>query len=87
MIFYGIRPVVVGLIISAALLIAQTSILKPAASANIINAIMSKPLDIFDIKGAIVLLMTLISMTKFKLNPMLAIAGSGVMGVVLYYLI
>ena len=87
MIFYGIRPVIVGLIISAAVFVAQTSLFKPVLSSSILNVIMSRPLDFFDIKGIIILILTLVSLIKYKLNPMLAIVGSGFIGVILYYFI
>lgn len=72
MIFYGIRPIVVGLIFSAAIFVAQTAFFKEGATF----------LSIIDLKSIIIFLITLICLIKFKINPIAMIILAGILGVV-----
>ncbi|SDL04906.1 chromate transporter [Natronincola ferrireducens] len=85
-VFYGIRPVITGLIITAAVLVAETSILKVPLSTNIFKNLLINPFSVIDIGSIGVLVATLIVLMKFKIHPILVIIGSGVMGIVLFYI-
>lgn len=75
MIFYGIRPIVVGLIFSAAIFVAQTAFIKEGATL----------FSIIDFKSVIIFLVTLICLIKFKINPIVMIIIAGILGVVLAF--
>lgn len=87
-VFYGIRPVIVALIITAAVFVAETAIFKDTSSINNIwSALMTKPLGIINIKSIIILAATLIVLLKYKINPIVAIIGSGGLGILLFYVL
>lgn len=87
MIFYGIRPVIAGLIATAAFFVAQTAIFTQAVSISNFSEIISKPAEFIDFGGIIILLATLVALIKFKMHPIMAIIASGVAGIIIYYLI
>ena len=74
MAFYGIRPVVTGLIAAAAVFVAEASFINKTANS-------------IDFKGLAILAASLVALVKFKLHPILVIAGAGITGAVIYYLI
>lgn len=80
MLFYGIRPVIVGLIFTAAVFVAQTAFFKEGATFDL-NSLMASPFSIVDLKSVIIFAFTLIGLIKFKINPILIIILSGLLGV------
>lgn len=82
MIFYGIRPVIVGLIFASAFIVAKTTLLKSTLIG--FKEIILNPFGIIDIKSIVILILTLIALKKLKLHPILVIIGAGIIGVVLY---
>lgn len=86
-IFYGIRPVIAGLIITAAIFVSETAIFKSALSFEMLRKIMSAPLEVINVGGIVIFGLTLLSLIKFKMHPMLAILGSGAMGIVLFHML
>ncbi|WP_066504013.1 chromate transporter [Abyssisolibacter fermentans] len=74
MIFYGVRAVVVGMIASAGLFIAKTTLLDTTKSAISIN-----------IHGIIIFIICLFLLMKYKLHPILIICLSAFMGIITLY--
>ena len=87
MIFYGVRPVITGLIASGGIFIAQTAIFKKDLSIEAFNYLFVKPANFFDFGGIVIMVASLVALIKFKLHPILTIAGAGVAGIIIYYLI
>ncbi|SHJ73138.1 chromate transporter [Clostridium amylolyticum] len=83
-IFYGIRPVIPALIMTAAIFVAETSIFPNGLSNLSLRGLFSNPLGVIDIPSIIILIITFVSLIKFKINPILAILGSGILGVVVF---
>lgn len=86
-IFYGIRPVVAGLILSASIFVAQTALLTQDITSGFINKLISNPLNLINIGSILILAITLIALIKYKLHPILTVMISGVAGIVLYYVL
>ena len=70
MAFYGVRPVVAGLIAAAAVFVAEASFINKTANS-------------IDFKGLAILAASLVALVKFKLHPILVIAGAGITGAVI----
>jgi chromate transporter len=83
MIFYGIRPVVVGLIFAAAIFVAKTTFLNQSMILTL-NSILKNPLSIIDLKSIVIFVFSLIALIKFKMHPILIIIASGALGFLLY---
>jgi len=84
MIFYGIRPVITGLIFSASIFVAQTAFFNEGITMNNLISTLEYTNNIIDFKSILIFALTIISITRFKLNPILTIAGSGILGIILY---
>lgn len=84
MIFYGIRPVITGLIAAAGVFVAKTAIFKRGVPIEDFKYIFSKPAHFIDFGGVVILAASLVALVKFKIHPILIIAGAGVAGVVIY---
>ncbi|WP_296971760.1 chromate transporter [Tepidanaerobacter sp. EBM-38] len=82
MIFYGIRPVIVGLIFSAAVFVAQTAFLKESTVLNL-SYMLENFLYIINFKGVLIFAISLICLVKFKINPILMIVISGILGLLI----
>ncbi|NLZ54655.1 MAG: chromate transporter [Thermoanaerobacteraceae bacterium] len=87
MLFYGIRPVITGLIITAAIFVSETTLFKQELSVAVFKDMVSRPTQIIDIGSIVVMGLTLLALIKFKLHPILTIIGSGVIGIILFYVI
>ena len=87
MIFYGVRPAVTGLIAAAGVFVAETSIFKKDISVEAFSYLFNRPADFFDFGGIVILVATLLALVKFKIHPILALAGSGIAGIIIYSLI
>lgn len=85
MIFYGIRPVITGLIAAAGVLVADTAIFKKDTSIAAFNYIFNKPTSYLDFGGIAIAVASLIALIKFKMHPIVTIAGAGMAGVIIYY--
>ncbi len=86
-IFYSIRPVIAGLIITAAVFVSETAIFKEKFSVEMLKSLIIRPFDIINIGSIVILAMTFLALIKYKINPILTILGSGIMGVVMFYLL
>ena len=87
MIFYGIRPVITGLIAAAGVFVAETSIFKKAISIEDFKYLFNKPSSFFDLGGIVILVASLVALVRFKIHPILTIAGAGVAGIIIYSLL
>lgn len=80
MIFYGIRPVIVGLISTAAITVSQTAFFNHevlvSGVGDLVHYLNFGSIGIF--------VLAFIGMWKFKLHPILTIVLSGVLGVIIF---
>lgn len=83
-VFYGIRPVIAALIITAAIFVAETSIFTQELSAEALKLLGSSPLKLIDFPSIVILAISLLALTKFKIHPILVILGSGVLGMIMF---
>jgi len=82
----GIRPAAIGLIAAAALTIAKGVIIKQDAAAGasvFFEKLFSEPFTAFSPMCLLIFVMSLVSLLKFKLNPILVTVLAGVAGAVL----
>jgi chromate transporter len=87
MIFYGIRPVVVGLIISAAVFIGKTAMINVTADQGFrqwLNTFSQKPLEAIVPIALVLFVISLLVQIKFKLHPLLLIFGAGAASLLLH---
>ena len=87
MIFYGIRPVVVGLIVSAALFIGKTAMINVTADQGFrqwLNTFSQKPLEAIVPIALVLFVISLLVQIKFKLHPLLLIFGAGAASLLLH---
>ncbi|MGI6704838.1 MAG: chromate transporter [Clostridia bacterium] len=82
--FYGIRPVIAGLIVTAAIFVAETSIFRQNISLQTLMKGLSNPLELIDIKSLLLFIAVGVSLVRFKLHPILIIIGSGIIGLFLF---
>jgi len=87
MIFYGVRPVITGMIAAAGVFVAETAIFKTEVSIEAFKYLFSKPADILDFGGIVILVASLVALIKFKMHPILLIVEAGIAGVIIYSLI
>ncbi|MGI5822434.1 MAG: chromate transporter [Dethiobacteria bacterium] len=82
MVFYGVRPAVTGLIIAAAVFIAEIALVreKPVT----LQALQFKPAAFLNITEGLIMLAVFIALLKFKLHPLLLIALAGLAGIVIW---
>lgn len=86
-IFYGIRPVVVALVVVAFISVSQTSIFKTPIDYDFITGMFKKPLTYIDLPSVFIMLGSLFAMLKLKLHPIIALLGSAAAGIVIFYII
>lgn len=83
-VFYGVRPVITGLITAAGIYVAETAIFKKSLTIESLNTIFDNPASLFDFRGMVIMAVSLVALIKFKVHPILTIAGAGVAGVIIY---
>lgn len=86
-IFYGIRPVIAALIMTAAVFVAETSFFTHKLSIESLKLLISTSLKLIDIPSVIMMIAALIALIKFKVHPILVILGSGIVGIILFSII
>ena len=87
MIFYGIRPCVVWLIVSAALFIGKTAMINVTADQGFrqwLNTFSQKPLEAIVPIALVLFVISLLVQIKFKLHPLLLIFGAGAASLLLH---
>ena len=85
-IFYGIRPVIVALVLTAAYFVAETSILNSDIEIVSLSEFFGKITSIIDFKGVIIFVLSIIAIKKYKFHPIVTIVSSGVLGVLFFYI-
>lgn len=85
-VFYGLRPVVAGLVFSAAIVIGQTSLIKESSLsiAAWFGELFRDPLRLISPVSILIFAATLFLDRKSKIHPLLLIAGAGVAGGLLF---
>ena len=83
-IFNGIRPVIAGLIFGAAVFVAKTSIFNGELSSLLSSKF--NPLQYINWTSLLIFGATFFCLWKYKWHPILVIALSGTVGVILFYL-
>lgn len=86
-IFYAVRPVIAGLIFSASIFVARTTLLKQGTIDSFFSELLSNPLKIINLGGILILAVSLFLLIKLKLHPILNIVISGGLGILLYYIL
>lgn len=82
--FYGVRPVVAGMIASSALLLVQQGLLNGAVPEFTgLLQWLSQIWALVDSKAVILFAAVLVCVRRFKLHPIIFIAASGVLGALL----
>lgn len=81
LIFKGIKPVVAGLIASAAISLSKTSLLNGFSMPDYWSRFINAPLKAINISGFIILILALVMLIKHKIHPILVILSSAVLGV------
>lgn len=84
MIFYGIRPVIVGLIISAALLVSKTALFRMPSGDGIFGQLLKQPFHVINIGSILIFILVLAALIKYKLHPILVIVSSGILGIFIF---
>ena len=86
MTFYGLRPVVIGLIFTAALVIGRTALLKQTqlGISAWIKQLMHEPLQLISPAAIVLFAICLLLAWRDKIHPLLLIFGSGLAGIILY---
>ena len=88
-IFYGVRPVIAGLILSASIFVAETSLFKQDSITNLstdfFNDFISNVVQAVNISGLLILAVTLFLLIKLKVHPVLSIVIAGALGILLNY--
>jgi len=85
--FYGIRPTVSALIMTADIFVAETCIFTQKFSAELFRLLFTKPLEAIDIPSVIIFITAIIALKKFKIHPILVIIGSGILGAIVFGLV
>ncbi|HHW31387.1 MAG TPA: chromate transporter [Clostridiaceae bacterium] len=82
--FYGIRPTISALIMTAAIFVAETCIFTQKFSLELFKLLFTKPFEAIDIPSVIIFITAIIALKKFKIHPILVIIGSGILGGIVF---
>lgn len=82
LIFKGIKAVVAGLIASAAISVAKTSIFKNFNSFDFMKRLVSNPLQTVNVSSIVILMLALAALIKYKIHPILVILSSAIAGII-----
>lgn len=85
MIFYGIRPVTIAMIIAAGVFVLPAAVLGIDPAAFTLSGLFNDPSETLNIGAVVILLASIAALLRFKLNPIIVLAASGVVGVLLFY--
>ncbi len=84
-VLYGLRPAVIGLIASAAFLVAKTSLFKfPAHLGSGFFNIGRGVLEAINWRGILIFVFAMVGSIRLKIHPILVIISSGILGAVLF---
>ena len=87
--FYGMRPAITGLVLTAAFVVSQTALFKQTASSlsDWFNRLLQHPLQLVSPVSLLIFALTIFLERKYKLHPLLLIGGAGLAGVLLFSLL
>lgn len=83
-IFYCIRPAVMGMIVYAAMSVAETSVFSGKIGREFFNTLISEPFEAVNIKSLIMFAVTFIILLKTKINPILLLLIMAVIGIFVF---
>ncbi|MBM7582864.1 chromate transporter [Caldicoprobacter guelmensis] len=83
---YGLRPAVIGLIASAAFLIARTTFFMASNGSVRIFVDIRNILNAINWRAVLIFVVAIIASLKYKMHPIFLIVLSGVLGIILYSL-
>lgn len=83
-IFYCVRPAVMGMIVYAAMSVAETSVFSGKINAQFFCTLFSDPLSAIDIKSLIMFAATFVLLLKTKINPILLLLAMAAVGVFVF---
>ncbi|MDF2699468.1 MAG: Chromate transporter [Haloplasmataceae bacterium] len=89
MIFYGLKAVVVGLVINAALSVALTTLINPDKYKYTFDTLIENFKDFnvsFNLGSILIFIISYFLLKKLKLNPILVIVISAILGIVVFSL-
>ncbi len=86
-VLYGLRPVITGIILYAAVSIALKNSIIGAVPGKLIEKgfnISALGVNLFEVKSVVIVLTTFLFLKKTKIQPIFMIVGAGVLGVVIF---
>lgn len=83
-IFHCIRPAVMGMIVYAAISVAETSIFSGSINIDFFKTLISQPFNAVDIKSLVIFAATFILLLKTKINPILLLLAMAVIGIFIF---
>jgi chromate transporter len=83
-IFYGIRPVISGLVFTAAFFIAKTALFNIELTSGFFSRLVAEPLQVINLGSLVIMVASVVAITRFKLHPILVIISSGLIGALLF---
>lgn len=84
--FYGLRPVVIGLIFTASLVIGRTALLTMPQEGSWLSLLRTQPLKAIHPAALVIFILTLLACRYSRLHPLIVIGLAGLAGGVLYQL-
>ncbi|HBP37532.1 MAG TPA: chromate transporter [Clostridiales bacterium] len=84
--FYGLRPTITGLVLTAAFVVSQSSLLKQTASSlsDWFSRLLQHPLQLVSPVSLLIFGLTIFLERKYKPHPLILIGGAGLAGVLLF---
>lgn len=83
-IFYVIRPVVAGLIFSAAILVSETALFRGKLKWSTFSGLFQKPLEVINVASLGIFILSLVAIIRLKVHPILMIFCSGIIGIIIF---
>jgi chromate transporter len=84
MAFYGIRPVITGMVIAASFVIAKTALFTEKTVA-VFSGLFKEPVHAVSIRAVVIMVLALIVQLRYKINPILTLLLGGAAGFIVYY--
>ncbi|MGL4338107.1 MAG: chromate transporter, partial [Turicibacter sp.] len=84
--FYVIRAIVVALIFSAVVSVAESTFLREGSSFGELIQSGENISSLFNLSAILMFVVSLLALMKFKIHPIIVILGSGVVGVIWFIL-
>ncbi|ERJ13442.1 chromate transporter [Haloplasma contractile] len=84
MVFYGILPVVAGLIFSAAFTIGNDALFFEPIDGQVLTYLLAEPLEYINLWSVLITSLSLVGIIKYKLHPIVVIIIACIVGVFVY---